>query len=464
MDRLPEELLVAVFKIHVWCNSDSPQRLLRVCRRWQNIANNTGSLWGDIIFQDEEAYKRTLHTDRSLDHKTRCDSIKSLASAIERTKASKFELIIDFTLPDPSSPYNFELLNPSWFSDRCRALTIYKFDLFPEALSNLAALERLDINLGYARMPPTALLEAVERTSPLLWHLRSRGLECVAFSKYPKLAARLTLLELIIDYINSGFRLDLAPCSSLETLIWKARYIGTQPHINGPFPPKLHTLSTTSALLVLNPHELYSGLSTLSYSTGTSPGLGRTYEFPVLQNLEINGSWNSLADIRAPSLQNLVLLDRINGRDILKRYDNIGRLKKILLRPKKLDIDVRLSEAVLRSLLSTIGEDLEDLHIIYVEPGLTLQSPLVQGFFGMKTCPPVCTMLRRLTVISTIKRNSKRTPGTRLRAEERLKKIADARVGGGILERVRYGWCQYGGSREHPIRDETMEWSQISAR
>ena len=196
MDRLPEELLVMVFKIHVWGNSDSPQRLLRVCRRWQNIANNTGSLWGDIILRDEETYKRILHTDRSLDHKTHCDSIKSLASAIERTKASKFELIIDFTLPDPSSPYNFELLNPSWFSDRCRALTIYKFDLFPEALSNLAALERLDINLGYRGMSHAALLEAVDLASPLLWHLCLRRSAWNGFSKYPKLAARLILLEL----------------------------------------------------------------------------------------------------------------------------------------------------------------------------------------------------------------------------------------------------------------------------
>jgi len=46
---------------------------------------------------------------------------------------------------------------------------------------------------------------------------------------------------------------------------------------------------------------------------------------------------------------------------------------------------------------------------------------------------------------------------TRLRSEERLKKIANARMGaGGVLERVRYGWSQYGGSREHPIG--TMEF------
>ena len=252
----------------------------------------------------------------------------------------------------------------------------------------------------------------------------------------------------------------------METLIWEPWNIGSEPQIYGPFPPKLHTLSTTDDLLVLIPHELYAGLRILSYSTRTlnriSPGLGRTYEFPVLQNLEIDGSWNSLANIKAPSLQSLVLLDRIGGRDMLKQFDDIGCLKKTLLRPKKLDIDVRLSEPDLRSLLGAIGEDLEDLHIIYVDPGLTLRNPLTQGFLGMKTCPPVCPMLRRLTVISTIQGNSKRMQETRLRSEERLKKIANARMGGGILERVRYGWWQYGGSREHPIYDETIEWSQIS--
>ena len=150
--------------------------------------------------RDEETYKRTLHTDRSLDHKTHCDSIKSLASAIERTKTSKFELTLDFL--HPYSPRDFELLNPSWFSDRCRALTIHKLNFVlksPEALlSNLGALERLDINRDqYMRtIPPLAILEVVQRTSPLLWHLRLRGSAWNGFSKYPKLAARLTLLEL----------------------------------------------------------------------------------------------------------------------------------------------------------------------------------------------------------------------------------------------------------------------------
>jgi hypothetical protein len=171
-----------------------------------------------------------------------------------------------------------------------------------------------------------------------------------------------------------------------------------------------------------------------------------------------------LADIRAPSLQSLVLLDRIETRHRLKQSDDIDRLRQTLLRPKKLNIDVRLDEADLRSFLGHIGEDLEELRIIYVEPGLTLRNPLTQGFLGMKTCPLVCTMLRCLTVISTIKGNSKRAQDTRLKSEARLKKIADARMGTGVLERVKYGWCQYAGNRKHPIRDETMEWSQILVR
>jgi F-box-like len=474
MDRLPEELLVAVFKIHVWCNLDSPQRLLRVCRRWHNIANNTGSLWGNIVFTDEDAYpyESGYHPDPSLVHKTHCNSIKSLARAIERTKASKFELTLDIMSPVPCySHLDFELLNPSWFS-RCRALSIYKYDLeWPEdLLNNLGALERLDINTDYqgTMMHTTRLLEVAHRTTPLLWHLSSRGSSHVALSQYPKLAARLTVLELTAIHLYSGFILDLAPCSSLETLIWKVGHGGTSLRIHGPFPPKLHTLSTTGDLLVLIPPELYSGLRTISFSNWhnnrTSSGLGQTYEFPMLQHLEINGLWNSMADIRAPSLQSLVLLDRLGTKGMLKRRDDIGRLKKTPLRPKKLNIDVRLDEADLRSLLSEVCEDLEELQIVYVEPDLTLRNPLTQGFLGMKRCPAICPMLRRLTVTSTTNGNSKRVQESRLRSEERLKKVADARMGGGVLEHVTYGWCQYAGSREHPIRKETVEWSQILVR
>ena len=39
---LPDEVLLLCFRLHVWCNSDTPQRLLRVCRRW--YANRDRSL------------------------------------------------------------------------------------------------------------------------------------------------------------------------------------------------------------------------------------------------------------------------------------------------------------------------------------------------------------------------------------------------------------------------------------
>ena len=46
---LPDEVLLLCFRLHVWCNSDTPQRLLRVCRRRHAIVTGTSSLWGDIL-------------------------------------------------------------------------------------------------------------------------------------------------------------------------------------------------------------------------------------------------------------------------------------------------------------------------------------------------------------------------------------------------------------------------------
>jgi hypothetical protein len=192
--------------------------------------------------------------------------------------------------------------------------------------------------------------------------------------------------------------------------------------------------------------------------------IGQIYEFPMLGHLEINGPWSSMTNIRAPSLQSLALLDRYSNRATLKQWDYIGRLRETLLHPKKLDIDACLDEIDLRGLLSEVWQDLEELRIVYEEPGLTLRNLLTQGFLGIKRCPAVCPKLRSLTVISVVKGNSKRVQESRLRSEGRLKKIADARVDAGVLESVRYGWCQYSGSRERPIRNEMIEWSQILDR
>jgi hypothetical protein len=178
---LPDEVLLLCFEIHVWCNSDTPQRLLRVCRRWHAIVTGASSLWGDIFL----CYG--LHTSPSLtnsfvrtritavENKILCCSIPSLAAAIERTKASKFELTIapDWCLNREET----DLLQPSWFSQRCRALrflTGFTGGLL-SIFNDLSALEMLKI-YGYSNRDPesiNSLLDIVQRTSKHLWHLHA---------------------------------------------------------------------------------------------------------------------------------------------------------------------------------------------------------------------------------------------------------------------------------------------------
>jgi len=188
MDRIPEELLVAVFKLHVWCSLDTPQRLLRVCRRWHNVTTNTGSLWGDIILTANRGMLNYyILKNPSLARKTYCDSLEGLARAIERTGGSKFELTIALRNDGSINTEGTEFLRHTWSPERCRALRIidYNIQWSGEFYKNLVALEELEVSL---QCDPSGeiqngLLDHVERTSKLLWRLQLNGHTPVEFVK-----------------------------------------------------------------------------------------------------------------------------------------------------------------------------------------------------------------------------------------------------------------------------------------
>lgn len=52
---LADDILIEIFKIHVYENEDTPHRLLRVNHHWYQITTTTGFLWGNLFWYSGKA-------------------------------------------------------------------------------------------------------------------------------------------------------------------------------------------------------------------------------------------------------------------------------------------------------------------------------------------------------------------------------------------------------------------------
>ena len=147
ISRVPSELWLEVFNIHVWQNGDTPHRLLRVCHHWYSIALNAPSLWGNILYTNKTALAYSsdgIVAENRMRNKVVCISIRELVKAIERTKGCSFELTtvlcyqVPYELlssyhfiPPPSlqlpSDQDWSALRKTGFSKRCKVLKIYYY-------------------------------------------------------------------------------------------------------------------------------------------------------------------------------------------------------------------------------------------------------------------------------------------------------------------------------------------------
>jgi hypothetical protein len=117
--RVPSEVCLEVFNVHVWQNGDTPHRLLRVCHHWYSIALNAPSLWGNILYTNKTALAYSsdgIVAENRMRNKVVCISIRELVKAIERTKGCSFELTTVLCYQAPCElllPYHFILSPPS---------------------------------------------------------------------------------------------------------------------------------------------------------------------------------------------------------------------------------------------------------------------------------------------------------------------------------------------------------------
>lgn len=441
IDKVPPEVLLSIFKEHVWSNSDSPQRLIRVSKLWYDVAS-TGLLWGDIVLCEQpDAQLRTMYgfpgINRSaMRNKILCRSVGSLALAIERTRGSKFELIItsgeDHTKAVCASDDDWDLIQSSWFSKRCQALRIYGWSStrFSTIFSNFSALEEfglLDtgpVDSGFVN----TLLETVLRTSKKLRCFQAPTPQGIGFTRLePVLSAVSTLC--VADYWGIPLDTLVNAAISVETLeLRSSRNSHHRGSLDSP-SPFLDTLILKSVPCnLLSSDTAYKIRHLTTHYSFVAHGNPQPLEFPNLTHITMTGGWEAMLGIRAPRLEYLTL------RGWCRAFDSTGL---IALRPTVLICDVVMSEAEVRGWIQDLCQSVRDLQFIYQRSNRSLWRPLASWLKGKEEQEPEFPHLQRLKILSA--QSDKRRQE---RSEKILQGVVDAWKGRECLKEVKYGWYE----------------------
>ncbi|KIM19534.1 hypothetical protein M408DRAFT_31136 [Serendipita vermifera MAFF 305830] len=147
INHLPQEILEAIFDLHVNIHRESRFPLLLACRKWYNIATKYSTLWKVIALCCQSTLPpETVH----------CPNLDALALTINRTGRAHFELYLGesfskLSLKDVQS--FLDSIDKNWLS-RCEALTVFPQEVGGYAPQELAAtffscrldsLQRLEI-------------------------------------------------------------------------------------------------------------------------------------------------------------------------------------------------------------------------------------------------------------------------------------------------------------------------------
>lgn len=442
IDNLPVEILQEIFSIHCLDNEDTPLRLIRVCRTWYAVTSNTGSLWGNIAFQDREYLE--------LGNKIRCYSLHSLAAAIERTRRSKFELTIALKAFElfPGKEEDRLIIDPFWFSQRCRALRLETAILpqFLDHISDFSALETLEIctyhSPGAAIISP--LLASIQRTSKKLWFLRVT----VGQSYDPMLRdlfSRVTTLR--VDGRSSRLDEIARVAMSVKTLDLAApSYIAQIAPITC-LSPDLDTLVLRSISWCLLAQETASKIRHLELYAPNDRQDAPNLEFPNLTHLTVHDWWGAINGIQATNLETLRLCQ------FGAHHPMIKRTRGTTLRPKRLELEMTMPQREGRRSIQNIFQDVEDLQIVYIGSNRSLTSDLANPLAGIGRKQPLCPRLRRLAVLSRVSSVKRQKM-----SEKQLRDVTNALTRKGVLKEVSYGWYE-GVWRD--IREAHIVWTHL---
>jgi len=461
---LPDEVLLLCFRLHVWCNSDTPQRLLRVCRRWHAIVTGASSLWGDIFLsyglRDSTTLGYSLLGTGSpaVESKIFCPSIPSLAAAIERTKASKFELTIS-----PNWVFNragnteMNLLQPIWFSQRCRALrfVVGSTGSLLSISNDLSALERLEIcdeiyrHLDRDAESINSLLDIVQRTSKRLWRLHAPEFSLLELTKYSSLLSRMEDLRLQVpwntpvdDFVN------IAKSTVTLALISASLAKSNQSQLHCP-SPSLETLILKEVPWCLFSPETASKIKYMTISfVFQDESQPHFLEFPNMTHLTVADRWSAMAGIQAPKLHYLKLLHSIRS------YSEYEYTDRVTLRPRILDMDMAIPELEGRQLIFELWKDVERLQIVYTGQDRSLWWPLASWLRGKEEQGPLCPKIESLLILSSESSSLRKE-----RSERLLKEVAQVLEELGRLRVVKYGWYRW--KRGIDPRESPIVWTTI---
>lgn len=448
IDGVSDELLLYIFRIHVWRNQDTPHRLLRVSKRWYGVTTGNGSLWGNIIIAEPGKNRGVMHKDKIL-----CSNEQSLKLALERTGSSPFELTI---LGSRASVPRFGEWDSvqSTISQRCRALMLYNDDcLSHRGITNLTALEWLVIDeLPEDPERINHLITIIARTSKRLQRLDIDTFDDVSISPYFEIMSRLKSFQILAEDIIGVEKLVMLRAPGLEQLCLHSPGQTVPIRLDATFPV-LQRLRISEPDFDKIPWSQYTRLTHLWLYIKSNFDSTVIFTLPTLVHLTLEQNWSVLACINAPNLESLAL-------QRIQRDYTLGSLalEATALHPRSLDIDVEVGAENIIRILRGKWQDIEILRLLSKrEDGIG--QPLLDAFTSGES---FCSNLVELVVVCVM--SIQQTIG------HQLTKIVAATREKDLFQRIRYGTFHVPNSRLRstslPLRihDEMMTWTNVMAR
>jgi hypothetical protein len=474
INRLPNELLLEIFILHVWASYGSPVGLILVCKRWEVVGSFT-SLWTNIFYGHTTAFRlpRSKEEDlrRRIKAMVRCSTPEQLEVALKKAKSAKIELTIHI---HPDQAKHFEdssKIVKKAISDNCRLLTIVG-SFHPKTNQTLfsslgsipfKALEQFDFIGWDDDVDASCLGKNLYENSPCLRNISTPLFE--SWNDFSQLLPRLT--KLFVSRVDKLFYDRTASKRTFEKLEeLTIRHRGS--HIlskgrTGFLPmPALKRVTIKMGSLYDLAIDIYAQITHLTLESFTRD-LGIVHEsvyLPLLTCLHLQGSWVLLGHLNALRLVTLLLhgqsglfIANPQGSDVVRHIHSSTLLPEILVMHKT------ISQDDLTKFVSRIGANLRELSITHVKRDDTICQQLASALAGSKKKQPICPFLQKLETIAP--RFGDKKLELYKTTEQRLRKVMDAMAPRGALTRVRSGYYTLGEQRVEDQQRWRIEWKEL---
>jgi hypothetical protein len=380
INMLPMELLQSIF-IEIWLSeSESPVRLLLICRYWKTTALNTKVLWTKIRF----AIDGRGNTSPAY---ITCTSSEDLLRRLLFIEGMKFDFFAGLVHRRTLKDTLCHTIRKHFRNCRSFEVTSHTPEKAIRLLTDVSSLEELKLNVFHFD-EVLKLFERLDQPEARLKSLHFEGCLQGDWWKFHQMYGRLQELSFknrseqprwkgqnFFGSLRALHKLNLEDSGKFY------RY-------RDDFAERLHIPSTSLRAITLSSTSLqrftsnsYHNLVELSIHTppyhwyDRRTRTGDLIIFPSLRTLLISGGWHSLEEVDAPQLSVLTLEEGNSDADLSKFFLSVTHLCPTTICARRLD-----PESLFMNILRNFGDRSLEFRLVLdgCSPRQTLETRMME--------------------------------------------------------------------------------------